>query len=827
MACLKGEHMTSTINNNIPTVPGIAGLGNLSLNAAWGILNKKGEAAETAAVAATPQVKAAKLAFDNAVKNDTTVDQFLKDTKALNYLLTAYGLGSQASAMGIIKKVLTQDPTAKTSLVNQLADPRWKQLATDTDFFDDGLNKIKNKTVTDTFTTTTTPNNYLQVFQLDSSGKPVNSLYANSFNLNVSSGGTLTTSQGYALAGVPYDNQGQLNASTLNNTTTINDNQGRPQAVTQNLTQNNDGSWNLQITDSNNDVLYSNKNLALTFDANGNIKTVNGSDPTSQAVTLNWPGNHTTSQTFDLTKLTNAYQSSDLQVINVNALANKSTPTQNITPNISLSASQTVDSRTSYHSTYLINTDTQNSDGSTAQAVVTQKFTQNGDGTWNWQITNSNGDTLYNQSDATLTFNTDGTIATVNGDDPKAQKLTLNWPDGGTTDQSFDLTSTFNQSDFTQNSAIVDNSGASHVIKLNYTKINDANNQWQVSIVDNATGNSYGTVAFGLNSSGKVTGVGTYDPNTGTISQADGQTNTTTQQFSINWGGAGGVSNFNLNFDNIVSNGSVSTQIRPTQTDSIALGARKSVDISNDGVVSATYANASGTGTTTVNLYRLAVNNFSSPNNLASVGTTGYFSANANTGTDHILPSGSPINHGSTVHDSNGKVVTAFGGTLSGTPKTTSTVTTLQKIDDKYAQDIYQEALGQESQSLRYAQYFKDNIGNIKNVDQLLSSQALAAVVQTVGVLPNGIYSQQLGAQEAAFGKAIDFKKVTDPAYINNYINKFLAIVTANDPNTGGSVGWQASLLNSSSNGPDSSGNYTVDFSGLSSVIGSSLSTHA
>jgi len=826
MACLKGEQMTSTINNNIPTVPGIAGLGNLSLNAAWGILNKKGEAAETAAVAATPQVKAAKLAFDTAVKNDTTVDQFLKDTKALNYLLTAYGLGSQASAKGIIKKVLTEDPTAKTSLVNKLADPRWKQLATDTDFFDDKLNKLKSKTVTDTFTTTTAGNNYLQVFQLDSSGKPTNSLYANSFNLSIASNGTLTTSQGYALAGIPYDNQGELNASSLNNTTTINDNQSRPQTVTQNLTQNNDGTWNWKITDSSNDVLYNSKNVALTFDPNGNIKTVNGSDPTSQVVTLNWPGNHTTSQTFDLTQLSNTYQSSDLQVVNVNALANKTTPTKNITPNISLSASQTVDSRTSYHSTALINTDVKNADGSTAQAVVTQKFTQNGDGTWNWQITNPNGDTLYNQANAALTFNTDGTIATVNGTDPKSQNLTLNWPDGGTTNQSFDLTSIFNQADFTQNSTIVDNSGASHVVKLNYTKINDANNQWQVSIVDNATGNTYGTVAFGLNSSGKVTGVGTYDPNTGKISQADGQTNATTQQFNINWGGAGGISNLNLNFDNIVSSGSSSTQIQPTQTDSVALGARTAVNIDNNGVVSATYANASGTGSTTVNLYRLAVNNFSSVNNLTSVGTTGYFSANANTGTDHILPLGSQTNQGSIVHDSNGKVIAAFGGTLSGTPKTTSTITTLQKIDNKYAQDILQEALGQENQSLRYAQYFKDNIGNIKNVDQLLSSQALATVVQTVGALPNGIYSQQLGAQESAFGKSIDFKKVTDPDYVNNYINKFLAIVTANDPNSGGSIGWQASLLSSSS-GPDDSGNYTVDFSGLSSAIGSSLSIHA
>ncbi len=821
--------MSSASNINLPTVPGLSGLGNLPVNAAWQIINKKGEAAETAAVAASQQVKTAKLAFDNAVKNDTTVNQFMKDTNALNYLLTAYGLGSAASQMGVIKKVLTQDPNAKTSLANQLADPRWKQLAQDTDFFDNGLSKLKSSNVTDTFTTTTSGKNYLQVFQLDSTGNPTGSLYANSFNLSVSSTGTLTTSEGYALAGIPYDNRGQLTASTLNASQTVTDSKGLQETITQNLTQNSDGTYNWEINDANGHALYSQDNVAVTFDANGNIQTVNGTSASSQNITLKWPGNSgTTTQNFDMTQLTNSYQSSDLQVVNVNSLANKSTPTQNITPFVSLSASQGVDGTTSYSTTNLVNTDTTNSDGSTAQTVVKQTFTKNGDGTWDWKITDPSGNILSDQPNAALTFNTDGSINTINGGDPSNQNVTLTWPDSGTTTQNFNLTSTFNRSDFSQSVSVVDNSGTAHTLQLNYSKINDANDQWRVTVVDPSFNINYGSVAFGFDSNGNISGVGTYDANTGKISQSDGQSNATIQQLNINWGGAGGISNLNLNFNNITSSGSVSTQIQKTQTDSVALGARKAVNVDNNGVVSATYANASGTGTTTVNLYRLAVNNFSSSGNLTKFGSTNYFSANGNTSKDTILPTGSPINTGGNiVYDSNNKQVNAFGGALSGTPKTTSTVTTLQTIDNKYVQDIYQEVLGQQNQNLRYAQYFKDNIGTIKNVDQLLSNQAMALVVQTVGGLPNGIYSQSLTAQENAFSKAINFKKLSDPNYVNNYINQFLAVSVANGTGGGSTtLGWQASLLGGGS-GPDDSGNYSVDTSGLQSLIGSSLNTTA
>src|SRR5260221_10803069 len=59
----------------------------------------------------------------------TSVDALLKDRKLLTVALSAFQLESQVDAKGILRKLLTQDPTAKTSLAQQLLDPRYKQFA--------------------------------------------------------------------------------------------------------------------------------------------------------------------------------------------------------------------------------------------------------------------------------------------------------------------------------------------------------------------------------------------------------------------------------------------------------------------------------------------------------------------------------------------------------------------------------------------------------------------------------------------------------------------------------------------------------------------------
>ncbi|HLG87225.1 MAG TPA: DUF1217 domain-containing protein [Alphaproteobacteria bacterium] len=114
-----------------------------------------------------PQVKADVTYFTSHIAKLKSVNDFLNDPKLVNFVLTAFGLQSETSAMGIVKQVLTQDPTSSTSLANQLADPRWQKLATALDFYHRGVAGLQAYTSTTsqkigsgsfTFTLNTSPN---------------------------------------------------------------------------------------------------------------------------------------------------------------------------------------------------------------------------------------------------------------------------------------------------------------------------------------------------------------------------------------------------------------------------------------------------------------------------------------------------------------------------------------------------------------------------------------------------------------------------------------------------------------------------------------------
>jgi hypothetical protein len=75
----------------------------------------------------TPTFQRSVDAFKAALPNIKTVDDLLGNRQALTVALGAFQLEDEVDAKGLLKKILTQDPSASTSLVNQLADPRYKQ----------------------------------------------------------------------------------------------------------------------------------------------------------------------------------------------------------------------------------------------------------------------------------------------------------------------------------------------------------------------------------------------------------------------------------------------------------------------------------------------------------------------------------------------------------------------------------------------------------------------------------------------------------------------------------------------------------------------------
>jgi len=127
---------------SISNLSGLSGLPSLFLFNTE-VQNQKTPLANTAK---DPQVKADITYFTSAIAKIKTADDFLNNPKLVNFVLEAFGLQSQSTAMGIVKKVLTQDPTAKNSLANQLADPRWQKMAKALDFYHRGVAGLQSYT---------------------------------------------------------------------------------------------------------------------------------------------------------------------------------------------------------------------------------------------------------------------------------------------------------------------------------------------------------------------------------------------------------------------------------------------------------------------------------------------------------------------------------------------------------------------------------------------------------------------------------------------------------------------------------------------------------
>jgi hypothetical protein len=58
-----------------------------------------------------------------------TVDDLLKDRRLLSVALSAFQLEGEVDSKGLLRKLLSQDPTVKTSLAQQLIDPRFRAFA--------------------------------------------------------------------------------------------------------------------------------------------------------------------------------------------------------------------------------------------------------------------------------------------------------------------------------------------------------------------------------------------------------------------------------------------------------------------------------------------------------------------------------------------------------------------------------------------------------------------------------------------------------------------------------------------------------------------------
>ncbi len=105
---------------------------------------------EIATTAHQPQIARDIAAFNSAVAAAKDPATLLKNPAVMKVLLTANGLGDQLAYPALVSKALLSNVNDPTSLVNQLADTRWKTVVQTYDFANRGLSVLQNPKVVST-----------------------------------------------------------------------------------------------------------------------------------------------------------------------------------------------------------------------------------------------------------------------------------------------------------------------------------------------------------------------------------------------------------------------------------------------------------------------------------------------------------------------------------------------------------------------------------------------------------------------------------------------------------------------------------------------------
>ncbi|MCW3474071.1 DUF1217 domain-containing protein [Limobrevibacterium gyesilva] len=113
-------------------------------------LAEKTQTRSIATTARQPDVARDIAAFQSAVTAAKDPASLLKNPVVLRVLLTANGLGDQATYPALAQKALLSNAADSNALVNKLTDTRWKSVAQTYDFANKGLSVLQNPQVQST-----------------------------------------------------------------------------------------------------------------------------------------------------------------------------------------------------------------------------------------------------------------------------------------------------------------------------------------------------------------------------------------------------------------------------------------------------------------------------------------------------------------------------------------------------------------------------------------------------------------------------------------------------------------------------------------------------
>ena len=114
---------------------------------------------------------------------------------------------------------------------------------------------------------------------------------------------------------------------------------------------------------------------------------------------------------------------------------------------------------------------------------------------------------------------------------------------------------------------------------------------------------------------------------------------------------------------------------------------------------------------------------------------------------------------------------------------------TIQTIISQYQLNQFEQNEGNQIPGMQQALYFTRTIGTITSIDQLMADPTLLNVVETVTNQPQQFGLLDFNQQVAILSKAVDLSKFKNPAYIQKYVEQYLALIQENPPPAPGPSG--------------------------------------
>lgn len=112
---------------------------------------------------------------------------------------------------------------------------------------------------------------------------------------------------------------------------------------------------------------------------------------------------------------------------------------------------------------------------------------------------------------------------------------------------------------------------------------------------------------------------------------------------------------------------------------------------------------------------------------------------------------------------------------LSQGTKIFSSTASVKAIIGAYETNEFEKYQGEQTPGMREAMYFKRNIAGITSPLQIVGSKQFMEVARVALGLPKEIAYQTAKKQAEIIGKRIDITKFSDPAFVDRFVNRYLA----------------------------------------------------